>query len=100
MLMFDGFINDGDSLEVAINEIPFVDYSGLLFTAEESSSKVLLQGLEGASQNMVRDTLDYVIRMTSLVSYSESILEITLKDVINVQSVRPLSAEFSIKIRD
>ena len=49
MLMFDGFINDADSLEIEINEIPFVDYSGLLFMAEESSSKFLLQGLEGGS---------------------------------------------------
>ena len=58
MVIFDGFVDDADSLEIEINEIPFVDHSGLLFTAEETSSKVLLQGLESASQNIFRDSLD------------------------------------------
>jgi hypothetical protein len=45
--VFDGFVNDDDIIEVEIKEMPFVDFSGLLFMAESSSSTVLLQGLEG-----------------------------------------------------
>ena len=41
-----------------------------------------------------------MIRISSSVSYSENVLEVTLKNVINVPRARPLSAEFSITIRD
>ena len=52
LVAFDGLVHDEDSLEIEIKEIPFVDYSGLLFTAEPASSTVLLQGLQGASQSI------------------------------------------------
>ena len=41
-----------------------------------------------------------MIKISSSVSYSENVLEVTLKNVINVPRARPLSAEFSVTIRD
>ena len=39
-------------------------------------------------------------KVSSSVSYSETVLEVTLKNVVNVPRARPLSAEFSITLRD
>ena len=87
-------------MSITVDPIPLVDNSGKLFIHEMSDSLILVQGLAYGGVGLISDSESIITEIISLLPNGSSTLEITLKDVINMQSVRPLSAMFNIELKD
>ena len=60
----------------------------------------MVGGLAYQGMDLISDGEGVITEVTSTLPSSTSSLEITLKDVVNMQSVRPLNAMFIIELSD
>ena len=77
-----------------------MESSGELFLQKEPDSVILVQGMSHGGVSVISNNEAIITEVISSLPDRSSSLEITIKDVTNLQSVRPLSAMFNIELKD
>ena len=67
---------------------------------KEPDSVILVQGMSHGGVSVISNNEAIITEVISSLPDGSSSLEITIKDVTNLQSVRPLSAMFNIELKD